>query len=381
MGLRLVADVLQEISFHLVEPVVYTQIVSVLTSSGFGEGGFGEGGFGGGAGSLIEVGSTNAMYPGALIVVGWQASDAEVATVTEVVDSTHFVATLTNLHASGETVLGPTFPLQQPTDPVFTQAEMLGYLARAQNEFLSQCPIVYAQASASTIFGQYLQSAPDNMIEMERVSLSQMALTSVSLSRDGTGTVTANFPYQHGLTQSQTFTVYQSVDTSFLGAFAVATIVSDTVVTWLQDGTSATSSSASLGLFNRLYEQTQEENTMFDRTWRNDFTPVPTGFFEDRSGNYGWGLNSVPGGNFPMNLTYSTRGPDTLGLLDSFVIPDTLLYLCKYKAMEFAFSKDGVMASPQRSAYCKQRFDRGVLIVRRFFEGNEMGLSKGNGLD
>ncbi len=378
MGLRLVADVLQEISFHLVEPVVYTQIVSVSTSGGFGEGGFGEGGFGGGAGTLIEVGSTNAMYVGALIVVGWQASDAEVVTVIAVVDATHFTASLVNLHSAGETVLGPTFPLQQATDPVFTQAEMLGYLARAQNEFLSQCPVVYAQSSSATVYGQYMQTAPANMIEMERVSLSQMALTLAVLARDGAGTVTATFPYPHGLSAKQAFTVYQSADLSFLGAFSVATVTSPTVVTWLQDGTAASSSSASLGLFNRLYEQTQEENTMFERTWRNDFSYPPSGWFEDRSGNYGWGLNSPPQGNFPMNLIYSTRGPDALGLLDGFVVPDVCLPYVKYVCLSYALSKDGVFASPQRAAYCKQRFDRGVMIVRRFFEGSEMGLSKGN---
>jgi hypothetical protein len=150
-------------------------------------------------------------------------------------------------------------------------------------------------------------------------------------------------------------------------------------VTWLQDGSAGTSASASLGMFNRLYEQTQEENTMFDRTWRNDNSYPPSGWFEDRSGNYGWGLNSLPQGTFPMNLTYSMRGPDTLGLLDSFVVPDVCLYIVKYKTLEFALSTEGVFYSPQRAEYCKQRFDRGVMIVRRFFEGNEMGLSKGNG--
>jgi hypothetical protein len=352
-----------EVSYHVVEPVVYTTLTGPVSS---------------GSGVTVPIASLGipvpALYPGALVVVGWGASDAEVATVISV-GTLSFTANLVSNHASGETVLGPTFPLQVPTDPVFTQAEMLGYLARAQNEFLSQCPVVYAQASASTTFGQYLQSAPANMIEMERVSLSQMALTSVALSRDGAGTVTATFPYQHGLTQGQTFTVYQSADTSFLGAFAVATVVSDTVVTWLQDGTSATSSSASLGLFNRLYEQTQEENTMFDRTWRNDFTPVPGGWFEDRQGNYGWGLNSAPGGTFPMNLTYSTRGPDTLGLLDSFVVPDCLLLYTKYKCLEFAYGVEGVFNSPQRAAYCKMRFDKGVMIVNRFFSGQNLGIS------
>lgn len=364
MGYRLACDVLMECSYHLVEPVLYTTLTAPVTA---------------GSSVTVSIASmgtpVNALYPGALVVLGWQQTDVEVVTVLTV-GTNSFTADVVNSHASGETVISPSFPLQATTDPIFTQAEMLGYLARAQNEFLSQCPVVYATSSATATLGQYLQTAPSTMIEMERVSLSQVALAGASLSRDGSGTVTATFGYPHGLTQKQTFTVYQSTDTSFLGAFAVATVVSPTVVTWLQDGTAATSASASLGVFKRLYEQTQEENTMFDRTWRTDYTPVPTGWFEDRSGNYGWGLNSLPGGTFPMNLLYSTRGPDTLNLLSAFIIPDTLLYIAKYKCMEMAWSKDGVFASPARAAYCKQRFDRGVAIVNRFFSGSELGLEK-----
>jgi len=364
VGLRLAADVLMEVSYHVVEPVLLTTLTSNVTA---------------GSGATVSIASmgtpTNALYVGALVVLGWQASDVEIVTVISV-GTNSFTANVANNHTSGETVLSPTFPLQQATDPIFTQAEMLGYLARAQNEFLSQCPVVYAMATGQTTYGQYLQSAPTNMIEMERVSLSQMSLTGVSLSRNGTGTVTATFGYPHGLVQNQTFTIYQSVDTSFLGAFAVATVTSPTVVTWLQDGTAGTSASASLGLFKRLYEQTQEENTMFDRTWRNDFTPVPTGWFEDRSGNYGWGLNSAPGGNFPMNLIYSTRGPGVLNLLSSFVVPDICVYIMKNLVLSYAWGKDGVFSSPLRSQWCKQRFDRGVAIVSRFFEGNELALTK-----
>jgi len=169
VGLRLAADVLMEVSYHVVEPVLLTTLTSNVTA---------------GSGATVSIASmgtpTNALYVGALVVLGWQASDVEIVTVISV-GTNSFTANVANNHTSGETVLSPTFPLQQATDPIFTQAEMLGYLARAQNEFLSQCPVVYAMATGQTTYGQYLQSAPTNMIEMERVSLSDEPYRGVAI--------------------------------------------------------------------------------------------------------------------------------------------------------------------------------------------------------
>jgi hypothetical protein len=77
-----------------------------------------------------------------------------------------------------------------------------------------------------------------------------------------------------------------------------------------------------------------------------------------------------------MNLIYSTRGPGVLNLLSSFVVPDICVYIMKNLVLSYAWGKDGVFSSPLRSQWCKQRFDRGVAIVSRFFEGNELALTK-----
>ena len=434
-GYRTACDVLMEISLHLVEPVVNTTITSLTI-------------VGSGPQYTIGVGSITGLYVGALVVVGWGLADQEVVTVVSV-GTGSFVAALTNSHSTGETVLAPTFPLQEATDPVFTQSEALTYLARAQNEFLSQCPVVYSRSYASATYGQIFQSSPSNMIEMERVSLSQNALVGATLTRasltasftgtlsgyiltvtsvssgtlsvnqtitgtgvyagtyitalgTGTGgagtyyvnysygsvgpeamtgtnayqTVTATFSFAHNLSVGSTLTVYSSTDTSFLGCFYVSAVISPYVVQWVQDGTTLSGVTASMGVFQRMYEGTQEELTMNSRYWRVNATLPPTGWFEDRSGNYKWGLNTLPQGNFPMNLLYSIRDSDSLALTDGFVVPDTMVYLVKYKAMEYFYSKEGVFHAPNMAKYCKMRFDKGVMMVRRFFEGEQMGLQK-----
>lgn len=365
-GYRLANDVLIECSLHLVQPIVYATLSNPVT-------------VGPNVFALSSFGiPTYAVYVGAQLLVTDATNGNEVITLTAVSSST-VSASFVYAHAAGVVVSGATWPLQQATDPIYTQAEFLSYLSRAQNEILSQLPVVYSQSPATAVFGQIFQSSPANMVEMERVSLSTQSLTMVALTRNGTGTVTAVFPYNHGMTQGQTFTVYaSSPDTSFLGAFSVASVVSLTTITYIQYG-SASSATASFALFNRLYEITQEEQTMQERTWRNDTFIPPTSWFEDRAGNYKWGLNAKPQSNFPINLTYSIRDNDTLTLADGFVLPDCLVYLAKWKALEYACSKDGIWASPQRAGYCKMRVDRGIAIVQRFFEGEQgaaMGVKK-----
>ena len=368
-GFRLANDVLLEISLHLAQPILYTTTLTPVTA--FTPQTF----------TVASLGiPTNACYVGAQLLVVDSVNGNEVIALTAVNTSTsQLMAGFAYPHPAGTVICGATWPLQQATDPVFTQVEGLSYLSRAQNEFLSQCPVVYTQSSQQATIGVIFQSSPSEMIEMERVSFSTQSLSGASLSRDGAGNVTATFTYPHGLVQNQTFTVYQSTDTSFLGAFQVASVTSPEVVVWLQDGAAATSSSASLGIFNRLYEITQEEQTMQERTWRNDFFIPPTGWFEDRAGNYQWGLNAAPQGNFPMNLWWSTRDTDTLSLLDGFVVPDCMVPYVKYKAMEYFYSKDGVLNSPKMASYSKMRFDRGVMITNRFFQGEQMGLEARRG--
>lgn len=128
-GYLLAVDVLSDISYQLFEPIASTTLLS-YTSIGGGD-------------FQINVVSTASIYVGALVVVGYGLAVPEVVTVLEV-GSGFFVAALQNIHTSGEKIYGPTFPVQQPTDPLWTQAEMLAYLSSACNDFLGEVPLVYA---------------------------------------------------------------------------------------------------------------------------------------------------------------------------------------------------------------------------------------------
>ncbi|MFP5229281.1 MAG: hypothetical protein ACLGXA_16850, partial [Acidobacteriota bacterium] len=94
-----------EIGLHLLEPFVYQTLASPLTA---------------GTNVLVTLNAptdpalplpaTTYLYPNALVVIGWQDTGAEVATVTSVISDTEFrVASLANAHAAGDQVLGPTF--------------------------------------------------------------------------------------------------------------------------------------------------------------------------------------------------------------------------------------------------------------------------------
>lgn len=144
-------DILCDCSYQLFEPIVDTTITSIAVAGGYGEGGFGEGGYGGGTGYLIGVNSVAAMYVGALVVIGYQGSNQEVAVILEIGPGNQFITALTNIHSVGEKVFGPTFPVRQPTDPLFTQAEMMAYLSTACNDFLTDVPLVYQIVENLTI--------------------------------------------------------------------------------------------------------------------------------------------------------------------------------------------------------------------------------------
>ena len=64
-------------------------------------------------------------------------------TVTAVNVGVSFTAKFANVHQAGEWINGATFPVRYPTDPLFTQAEMLAYISSATNDFLTDVPLAY----------------------------------------------------------------------------------------------------------------------------------------------------------------------------------------------------------------------------------------------
>lgn len=374
VGYRQVNDVLQEVSYRLVEPVVATTILG-FALEGYGDGGYGDGGYGDqpdGTNSYVTtVSSTKGIYPGALLVVGRETVNVEVVTVISVGEDNTFTAVYQHVHGIGEIVEGATFPTQQPTDPLFTQAEMMGYLSRAQNEFLSQVPCFYMVTQQRAQYGQIFQDLPGNAIHLDRVAVSTFFVQLVSLTRSG-NVVTAVTTDPHSLSVGST--PYVSSTVTYTGTFMVATIVNSTTFTYADEGDDGTVAGGYIAYWFRLYEMTQEEITMQYRNWRNDYVASPGAFFEDRTGLYRWGLNGRPAGNFPLELLISVRDDDQLGMLDGFLVPDICFHYVIYKMLEYVYLKDGVRQNPAMAEYCKSRFDRGVQTTLRYTDGMQLGV-------
>lgn len=374
-GFRTACDVLMEISLHLIEGVGNTTATQ-FAQGGYSDGGYSEGGYSDPIGSLIYVVSQDAMYVGAMIVVGWGLSTAEVATITEINDDgTILTSTLVNSHNPGETILAPTFPTQATTDAFFSQSEILGYLARVQNIFLASCQVFYELSQQNLQFGQILQNTPDNCITLSRVAASQYfsVIATITRTDDSVLLVTVD---PHGLQVGSTIFV-QNGTAGFGGVFEVASVPTPSSITYVQIADDGVATGGAILYFARLYETTQAELSMSNRNWRNSFVNIPQTYFEDRTGLYKFGIGGKPSSNFPVELLMGIRDTDTLGLLDGFLVPDMLVYILKYGTLAEIFAKDGVQQDPTRAAYCRQRFERGIAATNRFLNGFTMGLKEG----
>lgn len=156
-------DVLNWVSFVLIE-----QFVNVLCPWTIAPGV-----------AIITPSSMTGIYNGALLMVGAGAS-LEVVTVSAVTATT-FTATFANAHVANEPLVGATFPSGQTDNPLFTQAEMLGYLFDVQNDFLVKVQqAVYNVATVNFTTGKRIYPAPADAIRMERVSIAGAQLFDVS---------------------------------------------------------------------------------------------------------------------------------------------------------------------------------------------------------
>lgn len=362
LGYRTACDVLVEMSYHLVEQVVNTILQTVLSQERLPNGGFT---------LVVALRDSRWLYVGASVIIGFGNSNAEVAAVTSLNDDGSVAFAAAQAHIVGEVVLGATFPSQQATDPLFTQDEMLGYLSRAQNEMLAMCPVSYALVDTELVPNQNFQPTPPQTIELNRVAVASYAADLISLSRSA-GVVTAQAKGPHNLGAGSTLTVL-SDDATFAGSVQVATVPGPNVLTFPQAGADATVLGGTLAYLSRLYETTQAELNMTDRTWRGDSTAAPTAFYQDRTGLYRWGVNTAPASALPAELLISQRDVDSLGMLDGFLVPDMLLHLVKYRALGYVLSKDGAESDPSRAEYCNQRFQRGLAAVNRYLVGYSLG--------
>lgn len=370
MGQRLVADLMVELSYHLVDNPFIQNLTAPATA---------------GPGAELQVASTEFLYPGAMIVVGWQDSDAEVATVVAVQSDTMFTANLVNNHASGEECFGATFPCQQPTDPIFTQSEIIDYIAQAQNEFLAKVPLILEPFPDNLLtLGVQVYPTPDTAIEMERVAIQSTPDSTTfdiaTISRTG-GTVTcvlAESVNSDSWTAGLPILILGVTDTSFNSVnnakFLLESVsVDGLTLTWAQDAadSSSTGGQAIRPILTRLYESSQEQIAMNYPYWTtNPDSAICRAWYQDRTGVYNWGVAPIPQAGYYCDLLCSVRGSESLNLLSGFLVPDLLVYAIKAKVLQYIFSKNGVQRSPIRAAFFGKKFDFWVLLADRFLRNS-----------
>jgi hypothetical protein len=132
-GVLRVIDRLQDCAYALIQPVVNETFPSTIAAGS----------------QTIPISDaavwvpTVCFYVGAQLVCGVTGTSLEVVTVTAVSVGVSFTAVFTNGHAAGEPILGATFPVRYPTDPLFTQTEMIAYISSATSDFYTDVPLCY----------------------------------------------------------------------------------------------------------------------------------------------------------------------------------------------------------------------------------------------
>lgn len=132
-----------------------------------------------------------AIYLGALLVVG-AGNSLEIITVTAI-SGANFTANFANGHQAGETLKAATFPSGQVSQyvsalispaaavqPLFTQAEMLGYLRDVQNDFLETTRLIFAITTQNLTQNVPVNNTPADSIRVERIQIGGTSLWNVS---------------------------------------------------------------------------------------------------------------------------------------------------------------------------------------------------------
>ena len=136
VGFLTAQDILCDVSYRLLEPVVSTVFWNTVM-----------------AGQQTILTADPNIYVGAQLLAGVLGTSAEVVTVTAVNPGVSFTAVFQNNHAGNEPIVAATFPVQNTAgDYFFSQLEMLTYLSNAVNDFLTRVPLVY-NVTDSVVFG------------------------------------------------------------------------------------------------------------------------------------------------------------------------------------------------------------------------------------
>jgi hypothetical protein len=154
-------------------------------------------------------------------------------------------------------------------------------------------------------------------------------------------------------------------------------------LTWAQSEADSVSNGGyvSRPILTRLYESAQEQIAMQHPWWFSQ-SGIPKAWFQDRTGSYGWGIAPVPGGGYYMEILASVRGSEGLNLLSYFMVPDIFVYAIKWRALSYAWGKDGTQRSGTMERFAKGKFDFYCMLADRFLRNSieksgQMGAAMG----
>ena len=125
---------------------------------------------------------TVSLYVGAQLVCGVTGANLEVVTVTAVNVGVSFTATFANQHQAGEQILGATFPVRYPTDPLFNQAEMIAYISSATADFYTDVPLAYGIAALTVNPSEQNTPLPADSLFPVRIAYGSYPLRETSQS-------------------------------------------------------------------------------------------------------------------------------------------------------------------------------------------------------
>ena len=171
-GLLTVVDRLMDASYALIQPVVMEQFPGAVSVGS----------------QAIPISDpavwvpTPCFYVGAYLVAGAHTANAEVIQVTAVNPGVSFTATFASTHAAGDWLFGATFPVRYPTDPLFTQDEMIAYISSATNDFLTDVPLAYNIADLTVPPTQQNTPLPADSLFPVRVAYESYPLRETSQS-------------------------------------------------------------------------------------------------------------------------------------------------------------------------------------------------------
>jgi hypothetical protein len=157
-----VEQILEDVAYALVEPVVNTTLGTDLPLRGV---------------NTVIPASMAGIFVGAYLLVdtGPNQEQVIVTAVSSGAPLPTFTAYFANLHSASAPVVGATFPSGAPDHPLFTQNEMLAYLAEVQNEFLLKTRCIFG------VTGTFFE--PVNLVLESQQRFYQQPLTAIRVER------------------------------------------------------------------------------------------------------------------------------------------------------------------------------------------------------